>query len=42
MSTDNDDQIKDPMDLLELAIKRMDDKLKKLDDPKVSKINMKF
>jgi|TARA_B110000285_G_C14895409_1_gene500605 hypothetical protein len=33
LTGENDEQIKDHMDLLELAIKRMDDKLKKLEDP---------
>jgi len=35
LAADNEDQIKDHMDLLELAIKRMDDKLKSLDGQQV-------
>ena len=33
ISGDNEDQIKDNIDLLELAIKRIKDKLLKLEDP---------
>lgn len=42
LAADNEDQIKDHMDLLELAIKRMDDKLKSLDGQQVRFIRWKI
>ena len=36
MKNENDDQVKDLIDLLELAIKRTSDKLKQLDSPNLN------